>query len=239
MRRRLCALGFAVVVSLAGAVVVSPALAQMPVFDAARALDFVQEFAKLKEQLDTAKSQLLEAQKMYESVTGNRGFGDLLREGDFEQYLPSNAKGLYDGSGGGAGISGALADIQREEQDRLTGTVPEMEASVRERARRAAATEKALGLRGYEGAKARLAEIEALMDEISRTQDPKALGELQARLAGEQALIANERTKLEFIASLQAAEAKLISEQRLEVSRRILDPANAGMPSIGASGPTP
>ncbi len=225
--------------ALASAVVVmgafSPALAQQVVFDPTAAINFAKGLVEVKAQLDTAKSQLLEAQKMYESVTGNRGFGDLLREGDFEQYLPSNAKGLYDGSGGGAGISGSLADIQREEQERLKGAVPEMEADVRDRARRMAATQKALGLRGYEGAKARLAEIEALMDQISQTRDPKALGELQARLAGEQALIANEKTKLEFVASLQAAEDKLISEQRQEISRRILDPANEGMPSIDST----
>jgi len=228
-----------VAAALAGAVAaISPAAAQLPVFDGARALDFVQEFAKLQEQLATAKSQLLEAERMYASVTGNRGFGDRLRDGKFEQYLPADARRLYDGAGGGAGISGSIQDIFREEQGRLTGTVPEMEAQLRERERMAAATGKAVGLKGYEGARARLEEIERLMDRIGEAQDPKAVGELQARLAGEQAAIQVEFNKLQLLAQLQLAEDRLIVEQRRAVSRRILDPANDGMPTIDVQIPS-
>ncbi len=210
----------------------SPAGATMPVFDYVAAVNFLKSLAEMKEQLATAKSQLAEAQRMYQSVTGSRGFGDLLRDGQFEQYLPQDARALYDGSGGGAGITGLIEDVLRQEQTGLTGTVPEMEGRVRERQRRLVATNKALNIRALDGVNARLAEIESLMDQIGQTQDQKALGELQARLAGEQAAIANENAKLQLLAGLQAAEEKLIEEQKREISRRILDPANQGMPSI-------
>ncbi len=216
----------------AAAAVLSPAGAQMPVFDAARAIDFVQEFAKLKEQLDTAKSQLLEAEKMYASVTGERGFGDLLRDGNLDQYLPNDAPGLYDGSGGGAGITSSIQDIRRREQEALSGSVPEAEARLAERSRDLAATEMALAQRAFEGARKRLEQIEALLDEIGQTQDAKGIAELQARLAGEQAAIQVEFNKLQLVAQLHAAEEKLVIEQRRALSRRILNPANDGMPGL-------
>lgn len=70
------------------------------------------------------------------------------------------------------------------------------------------------------------------MDEISRTQDQKAIEELQARIAGEQAAIQNETTKLQMIAQLRQAEQALISEQRRERNMRILSSGNQGMPTI-------
>ncbi len=218
--------------TVAAAVLVYPAKAQTPVFDAARALDFVQEFAKLKEQLDTAKSQLGQAQQMYESMTGSRGFGDVLRDGNLEQYLPQDARALYDGSGGGAGITASIQDILRREQESLSGAVPEVEGRIAERARSLAATEKALGQRAYDGAQARLEQIEALLDQIGQTQDAKGAAELQARIAGEQAAIQVELTKLQLVAQLQEAEARLAAEQRRGLSRRILSPANRAMPGV-------
>lgn len=211
----------------------SPVMAQgIPVFDATRAADFLQQFARMKEQLDTAKDQLAEAQRMYEAVTGDRGLGNLMRNAQLREYLPDDLRTVYDSANGGgyAGISGSINDILRDE--RLNGSVADMRRSIEERSRAAAATDKAVGLRAYEGAQQRLAQIEGLMDEISRTQDQKAIEELQARIAGEQAAIQNETTKLQMIAHLRQAEQSLISEQRRERNMRILSSGNQGMPTI-------
>lgn len=221
---------FAATVAMAAAS--SPAMAQQVVFDPTAAINFAKGLVEVKAQLETAKSQLGEAQKMYASVTGSRGFGDLLRDGNLDQYLPADAKALYDGSGGGAGISGSIDDILRYEQSQQTGTVAEVEARLREREGTAAATEKAVGLRAYEGAQVRLDQIDALLDRTAETEDAKGVAELQVRLAGEQAAIANETAKLQLIANLQAAEEKLITGQKRELSRRILNRTNQGMPSI-------
>ncbi len=107
-----------------------------------------------------------------------------------------------------------------------------MQRQIEQRSRMAAATNKAVGLRAYQGAHQRLNQIEGLMDQIDQTQDQKSIQELQARLAGEQAAIQNETTKLQLIAQLQSAEQRLVDEQKREMSRRILNPENQGMPSI-------
>lgn len=211
----------------------APAMSSgIPVFDGTRAADFIQQMVKVKEQIDVARNQLAEAQRMYESVTGVRGLGDSLRNPQLRQFLPDDLKSVYDSANGGgyAGISGSLKDILNAEK--LAGSVEDGLRRIQERSLNSAATDKAVGLRAYEGAQARLNQIEALMDQISKTQDQKAISELQARIAGEQATIQNEMTKLQMIAQLRQAEQNLVAEQKHAVSQRILNSQNEGMPGI-------
>ena len=211
----------------------SPVMASgIPVFDGTRAADFIQQMKRMKEQLDTAQAQLAEAKRMYEAVTGTRGIGDLMRNSQLREYLPEDLQTVYDSANGGgySGISGSITDILRDEK--LSGSVDDMRDAILERSRNAAATDKAVGLRAYEGAQQRLAQIEYLMDEINHTGDQKAIDELQARIAGEQAAIQNETTKLQMIAQLRQAEQALINEQRRERNIRILSSQNQGMPTI-------
>lgn len=107
-----------------------------------------------------------------------------------------------------------------------------MARAIDERSRRTMVTDKAIGLRAYEGAQQRLDQIDGLMDEISRTQDQKAIEELQARIAAEQTAIQNETTKLQMIAHLRHAEQTLIAEQKRELNRRILSSENRAMPTL-------
>src|SRR5690625_3104837 len=122
MRKLVFTAAIAVIVGAA-----SPVMAQgIPVFDATRAADFLQQFTRMKEQLDTARDQLAEAERMYESVTGTRGLGDLMRNTQLREYLPDDLRTVYDSASGGgyAGISGSINDILRDEQ--LNGSVADM-----------------------------------------------------------------------------------------------------------------
>lgn len=206
--------------------------AGIPVYDGARAADFAQQFLRMQEQLETARQQLSEARHMYEAMSGSRGFGQLMRNPQLREFLPQDMQSVYDAARGGgyAGISGGIAEI--EEQERFVGSIDDMQRHISERQRRVAATDKAVGLRGYAGAQQRLDQLEGLMDAIDQTEDPKAIAELQARINGEQAAIQNETTKLQMIAQLQNAEQRLVDEQKRAMSRRILNPENQGMPSI-------
>lgn len=211
----------------------APAMSSgIPVFDGTRAADFIQQMVKVKEQIDVARNQLAEAQRMYESVTGVRGLGDVLRNPQLRQFLPDDLKSVYDSANGGgyAGISGSLKDIL--DAEKITSGDWTQLRQIHQRGVNAAATDKAVGLRAYEGAQARLNQIEGLMDQIGKTQDQKAIEELQARIAGEQASIANEMTKLQMISQLRAAEQNLVAEQKRAVSLKILNSQNQGMPGI-------
>jgi len=205
-----------------------PARANYPVFDASN-------FAKMVETVELLEREVLELQAAYRAVTGSRNLGAVLYNPALRAYLPSDWAKVYDAASSGsyAGISGTLRDVERAE--RLTGTVAQALEGVEARRRRAARTDQAVGLRAFEGAKARLTQIEGLMEQANLTRDAKGIAEIQARIAVEQAAVQNETTKIQLVAMLQRAEERLEGEQRRELARRILDPANPTMPDCCAS----
>ncbi|OIS90312.1 P-type DNA transfer protein VirB5 [Brucella cytisi] len=218
---------------LAGGYVSGTAIAAgIPTFDGAAAANFLEQMKELQKQLDVAKSQLSEAKRMYDTVSGYRGFGDVLRNQELAKYLPDDWKGIYDSvkSGNYHDITGSVQDILDDE--RITGNTNDARTAALEREAKLAATNKAMAMQAFNGTQQRLQQIEGLMNQIGQTQDPKAISELQARIAGEQASIQNETTKLQLMAQLQKAEQDLLVQQKREIMRRDFSAANTGMPEI-------
>lgn len=219
-----------------GGIASAPAVAQgIPTFDAAQALNFLEQMKEMQKQLETAKGTLMEAKRMYDTVSGIRGFGDILRNPELAKYLPAEWKQVYDmassvGGGGYSGITGSVEEILKAYK--VDGNSNTALASYNERESKIAATNKALGMRAFEGAQQRLQQIEGLMNQISKTQDPKAISELQARINGEQATIQNEMTKLQMMSQLQVAERELLAQQKKQIMMKDLSASNTGMPEI-------
>ena len=199
-----------------------------PVFDAS-------SFTQLTMTVKTLYQQLNELQSTYRALNGVRGFGSRLYDPALRQYLPPEWTKVYDEAMAGAhtGITGPLQAISSAE--RLSGSVQDAQASIAARSRNAAVTDKAVGLRAFDGARARLAQIEQLMGQINLTRDPKGIAELQARIAVEQAAVQNETTKLQLVAMLQRAEDRLIEQQKGDLAQRILSSSNQGMPACCSS----
>lgn len=188
--------------------------AQIPVTDVAlntqTQTNQQMNFAKFVEQVTQLKSQLEQAKQQYEALTGTRGLGDLFNNPALRQYLPQDWTGLYDAVQGGdvAGISGKVQDIIDKNK---SGSIADMSADVRARQERLGAVNKATGLAGFDAAMKRADQIQSLIGQINGTSDPKAIAELQARIAGEQAQVSNEIAKLQLVAMLQQAEEKAIA----------------------------
>ncbi len=215
--------------AVAGMLIAGGARAQgIPVFDSST-------FAQMVTSLTVLREHLNQAQATYNAVSGVRGLGDVLYNPALRQYLPADWTRVYDGAmaGGYAGISGTLGVIRAAE--RLAGTVEEQQARIVTRSRTTTATDKAVGVHAFEGAQARLAQIESLMGQINRTRDPKAIQEVQARIAVEQAAVQHETTKLELVAMLQRAEERLVEQQKNDLAQRILSATNRGMPPCCSS----
>lgn len=222
-----------------GFLAASPATAQMAVFDASQAASVVKQITAAKEQLDqlkstydTVTSQLRKAEQAYDAVTGTRNLGDVFNNPLLRQYLPADMKKIYDRSqqGGYQGISGSVDAILASEL--LTGTSGQRAAAIRERQRNGAAALKLVGDDGYAGAKLRLEQLDQLQSKINETQDPKAIADLQARLAVEQANIANEAVKLQLLQMSAQAEEKLIQQQKVEFGRSMLNASSTNMSRI-------
>lgn len=202
----------------------------IPVFDSS-------SFGQMILSVRALGDQLNQLQATYQAVSGTRGLGSVLYDPALRQYLPQDWAGVYDVAmtGGYGGISGPLRAVERGE--RLAGTVAEAQARVAARSRATAMTDKAVGLRAFEGARARLTQVEQLMGQINRTRDPKGIQELQARIAVEQAAVQNETTKLQLVAMLQRAEERLVEQQKSDLAQRILSASNRGMPPCCSADP--
>lgn len=208
----------------------SQAVAQIPVTDGAAIKTSVQQqvetMAKWKLQYDQMVSQIDQMKQEYQSITGVRGLGDVLNNPALRDYLPDDWQGVYDSvkSGGYAGLSGRAGQVYNDNKiyDTCVNHTNEQSRISCEAQAVKGAQDKAFALDAYDKAKERLGQIDALMQEINRTQDPKSIAELQGRIAAEQALIQNEQTKLQMYSMVASAEDRLQQQRQLEINAKVL-----------------
>lgn len=208
----------------------SQALAQIPVTDGAAIKTSVQQqvetMAKWKLQYDQMVSQIDQMKQEYQSITGVRGLGDVLNNPALRDYLPDDWQGVYDSvkSGGYAGLSGRAGQVYNDNKiyDTCVNHADEQSRISCEAQAVKGAQDKAFALDAYDKAKERMGQIDALMQEINRTQDPKSIAELQGRIAAEQALIQNEQTKLQMYSMVASAEDRLQQQRQREINAKVL-----------------
>lgn len=209
--------------------------AGIPVVDAVgnqmRMTNHLESIAKMIEEINQMQAQLAQAKAMYASFNGARGMAQLLNNPALKNQLPSDWLKVYNKvqSGGYSGLTGAAAAI-RDAEKLANSSVKDAKTSIQQRQANKYATDKAMGLQAYDLAKARLDNIQDLMANIDSATDPKAIADLQARIATEQATIQNEQTKMQLMSMLQGAEEKLIAQQKRELNQRILNSQNRGLP---------
>ena len=217
------ALVAALAITMAGA-----ASAQIPVTDGASIANSIQQqietIAKWKMQYDQMTSQINQMKQQYESLTGSRNLGQILNNAALRDYLPNDWQGVYDAvkSGGYSGLSGRAQSIYEANKAfdacmvfKLVDQRTACEAQAVK-----GAQDKAFALDAYDKAKSRLTQIDQLMAKINDTPDPKAIAELQGRIAAEQAMIQNEQTKLQMYQMVAAAEDRLQEQRQRELNAK-------------------
>ncbi|MFU2883525.1 P-type DNA transfer protein VirB5 [Pseudomonas aeruginosa] len=209
-------------------VIAGTANAQIPVTDGASIANSIQQqietMAKWKMQYDQMVSQIDQMKQQYQSLTGSRGLGQIMNNPALRDYLPSDWQGVYDAvkTGGYSGLSGRASSIYSQAKvfDSCAHlTVADQKKLCEARAVKAA-QDQAFALDAYDKAKSRLNQIDSLMAKINDTNDPKAIAELQGRIAAEQAMIQNEQTKLQLYAMVAQAEDKIQQQQQREMQAR-------------------
>lgn len=206
----------------------SAAFAQIPVTDGASIAQSiaqqVETIAKWKMQYDQMMSQIDQAKQQFESMNGSRGLGNIMNDPQYRDYLPADWQGVYDSvrSGGYNGLSGRGQSVYNANKifdSCATIKVQEQRTACEARAVKAS-QDKGFALDAYDAAKGRINQIDQLMGKINQTQDPKAIAELQGRIAAEQANIQNEQTKLQLYAMVAAAEEKVQAQRQREIQAK-------------------
>lgn len=209
----------------------SAAFAQIPVTDGASiaqsVVQQVETIAKWKLQYDQMMSQIDQAKQQYDSLTGSRGLGNVMNDPALRDYLPGDWQGVYDSvkTGGYSGLSGTGKTVYDANKiyDLCAKLLPDNERTVCEAQAVKGSQDKGFALDAYNAAKSRINQIDQLMSSINQTQDPKAIAELQGRIAAEQANIQNEQTKLQMYSMVAAAEDRLQQQRQREINAQILD----------------
>lgn len=213
------------------------AIAQVPVTvtsDLPAAINQIETIAKWMEQLSAMEKQLGQMKQVYGTLQGPRNLGSLLNNELLRQYLPEDyaaaARGMRDGTGDFAGVSGMLGDIARASQLRTCAeqnSNPSLRTQCTQQWQQLA-LQKHIGDLGYRKAAQNIRNLQTFVSSINASTDQKAIAEVQARIQVETVRMQNEQIKLAAIQAMQEADRQLRRQA-------MVDGFNAGM-ARGAAG---
>lgn len=194
--------------------------AQFAVIDVASIVQLVQQVQLLAQQLAAARAQLLQAQTLYQSMTGSRGMQGLLGN-PAPNYLPSDWNTLQlaaQGQGAFGALAGGVTSAVAQNAVLSPTQLSQLSAdqqSLITASRQNAALLQSLVEQSLVDASARFADIQRLSTAIGSTSDQKSVLELQATVGAEQGLLMGEQTKLQILnRAIQAQELTTRERQR-------------------------
>ncbi|MBK1611907.1 type VI secretion protein [Rubrivivax gelatinosus] len=208
--------GRAFAVSVVAGLITGHAGAQgIPVIDNANLLRAVEQVMNDVTQIANQVEQIQRLQAQIESSNGRRLLGAVANDPGLRNYVPAEvftALNAVDGSGysGLTSTAKALRDAARiyNCEDRGGDARTACQAALARPYQHKGLLQDAM-----QAAAGRLAQIDALMDEIDATSDPKAIQEIQARVELENAQLAHEASQIQMLQGMAD------SEERIERSR--------------------
>lgn len=195
-----------------------PAHAQQVVYDPTSFAQMVKDARTAIEQLDSLKAQVQQGQELFASLndlSNVNAIAERLGLPEIRNPLPdmTTLRSAADGDLSALSELAERADAIRRETRVYTPDAPSAAADALERAGARTARDLAIGEAVDRSATDRLEGLETLRRALDTAPNARAVMDLNARLAAEQALIQNEQVRLQGLALTQAAEARL-EEQR-------------------------
>ncbi len=198
-----------------------PAHAQQVVYDPASFAQMVKDARTAIEQLDSLKAQVQQGRELFASLndlSNVNGIAERLGLPEIRNPLPdmTTLRSAADGDLSALGEMAERADAIRRETRVYTPDAPSAAADALERAGARTARDLAIGETVDRAATDRLQGLETLRRALDTAPNARAVMDLNARLAAEQALIQNEQVRLQGLALTQAAEARLEDQRARE-----------------------
>jgi type IV secretion system protein VirB5 len=198
-----------------------PARAQWIVHDPTSYASLIRQAQTALEQLQQLKAQVEEARRLYEgfaNASGAGAYAPSLHATGLRAFLPR----LADWRSAADGDLEALGDIGRRAREiREAGRLHQAPAGDPagqdlERAGDRAARDAALGEAAAQAGAQRLQGLAELGARLDQAGSARAVMDLQARLAAEQAMAVNDQMRLQGLAMAQAAEERLRAQRDRE-----------------------
>jgi type IV secretion system protein VirB5 len=187
------------------------ARAQWAVIDAPAIVQLIQEVQTMEEQLQTARSQLTQAQQALQTMTGNRGMQQLL-SGTVRNYLPSDWAQLPTMSGVPGNVS-ANAILTPQRLTQLPAGAQQWIQAMRQWT----AVRQAVARQALTNAGNRFSAIQSLIAAIPAAADQKGILDLQARISAELGMLQNEQIKLQVLNQASDAQDAMLRQQAREL----------------------
>jgi type IV secretion system protein VirB5 len=193
-----------------------PASAQMAVFDAANYGKLLQQAETELQQLKQLQSQLTQAQALYQSLNKPSNIASIATSlTQVPSPLGANVQGFANvGAGDFSSLGAASARATQIRQASSTYTPAPTTSTVQSFYDHAlassgnrAAAGQAVGEQAYAIADQRAQGLATLRDAIPAAEDARAVADLQARIAVEAAMIANDQMRLQALQMLQGSQS--------------------------------
>lgn len=199
----------------------SPASAQLVVHDPTSYASLLRQATTALNQLKELQAQVAEAKRLYDGFNTASGAGalaGLLKAPELRAFVPDIDKYVAAAKGDLAALGeiGAQADAIRRAARLYTAPTDNALGQDLERQGDRAARDVALGQAAADAGAQRLDGLKELLAVLDTAPNARAVMDLQARLAAEQALIANDQMRLQGLAMAQDAEARLQAQQDRE-----------------------
>lgn len=185
-----------------------------------------QQYGQMAEQYQQMLQQYQQLVQQYNAVTGTRNLGDILNNPTLQQAVPSGTQlmSTYSSinSSGVAGLSNAARSLRDataiyECSGRVDEALRLCQASLVTNSQNTVNYQSALDLIAQ-----RTAQIQSLQGRINATNDPKAIAELQARIASETAQVNNDANRIALMRALADSQDRLLAQQDRERELRSL-----------------
>lgn len=202
------------VAAIGGVTSTAPAYASgIPVIDVAHIAETVMQYQEMIKQLETLNSQLNQAKQQYESLTGGRGMGNLVRS---TGAIPKNWQETL-----ASMQNGELGDLSKQIRQTASLLDEDFFADVDEaikdsldKSMSGYTDQQALNQSFYDTATARAQKMESLANQIDSASDMKAISDLQARVAVEQAQLTNELIKMQSLNQIAQQKRETQAQQQ-------------------------
>ncbi len=207
--------------ALAISLVASPSHAQLAVYDLKNYVQLVDQLSTAKDQLTELKSQITQAQRLYDGfnqVSNVNSLATSLATPTLRAFLPDIDTYMAAAKGDltALGQIGQKARGIRQANRLYTPPAGDALGQDLEQAGDRAARDMALGQQAATVGADRLTGLQELTMALDTAPNARAVMDIQARLTAEQAMIANDQMRLQGLAMAQDAEQRLQAQRERE-----------------------
>jgi type IV secretion system protein VirB5 len=209
----------------AGALGAGNARAQgIPVIDVANLVQTIQQVLDDITSIENQVQQINQLQSQLNSINGIRNLGQVFNNPMLKNYVPAEAY-TYLNAVNTSGYSGLNATAKALRDAGMVYNCMDLAGAARTDCQSALAQpyqHKGLLQDAMKSAAGRLTQINSLMDQINATSDQKAVQEIQARIAAENALLAHEVSQVQMLQGMADSEERIARSRERERQYQML-----------------